>query len=184
MEPQERIRLLSEWLVADSVGAEIGVWTGDFAAQILAEVRPRELFLIDPWEFQADFPASWYGGGKARSQADMDAIYVRVQQRFATQIAAGEVRIMRTRSLDTSTYPGLDWAYIDGNHTYAAVTSDIEHWSQKLNPDGVLILDDFGTHGWWDNGVTRAVEDACARGMVEVTAIKGTQVILRRVEKT
>ena len=32
-----------------SICAEIGVWQGDFAAQILETCRPIKLHLIDPW---------------------------------------------------------------------------------------------------------------------------------------
>jgi hypothetical protein len=33
------------------VCAEIGVWKGEFSAQILKVARPSKLHLIDPWRF-------------------------------------------------------------------------------------------------------------------------------------
>ena len=36
-------------LPRDSVGAQIGVFKGEFTAHILRVVRPRELHLIDAW---------------------------------------------------------------------------------------------------------------------------------------
>jgi hypothetical protein len=79
---ETRMRLL-RMLPRNSVGCEVGVWKGDFSAQILAVVKPRELHLIDPWVF-ADRPSyadAWYGGALARSQADMDRIYAGVLRR-------------------------------------------------------------------------------------------------------
>src|SRR5947207_2237506 len=37
-----------------SVGAEVGVWKGDFAAEMLHIVRPSRLYLVDPWEVMVD----------------------------------------------------------------------------------------------------------------------------------
>lgn len=79
-----RRRQLLRLLPKESIGAEIGVWKGDFSEEILRLVRPRELHLIDPWMFQLGFASRWYGGAIAKSQIDMDLIYQNVLQRFAT----------------------------------------------------------------------------------------------------
>jgi hypothetical protein len=46
-------RFLLGLLPRGSVGAEIGVWRGDFSAWILRTVRPARLHLIDPWAFRS-----------------------------------------------------------------------------------------------------------------------------------
>ena len=56
------------------VCAELGVWKGDFSQRILDVTSPRELHLVDPWQFQPEFPHRWYGGSAASGQIDMDAI--------------------------------------------------------------------------------------------------------------
>jgi len=47
----------------NSVGAEIGVWKGDFSQEILGIVKPRKLHLIDPWAYQdsVEFSRALYG---------------------------------------------------------------------------------------------------------------------------
>ena len=72
-------RSLLEGLPKDSVGAEVGVFKGDYAERICAVVRPAQLHLIDPWLFGDDerYAGSSWGGRIARSQADMDAVYER-----------------------------------------------------------------------------------------------------------
>jgi hypothetical protein len=36
-------------LPKEGIGAEVGVWKGDFAANLLQRTKPRRLYLIDPW---------------------------------------------------------------------------------------------------------------------------------------
>lgn len=80
--------------------AEVGVWKGDFAANILRVVRPSRLHLIDPWVFVTDtgYEHARYGGASARGQADMDDLYESVVRRFAKPVAEGIVEIHRRRS--------------------------------------------------------------------------------------
>ena len=49
----------------NGVCVEIGVWKGDFSDRILRLTRPRELYLIDPWAFQPQFPKRMYSGNLA-----------------------------------------------------------------------------------------------------------------------
>ena len=88
---------LLEWLPKGAVGAEIGVWRGEFSKSLLRAAEPRELHLVDPWKFVPSFPSRWYGGMEAKSQADMDAIFAEVQDQFRTNPA---VHILRKPSLE------------------------------------------------------------------------------------
>ena len=81
---RERARLLQK-LPKGSVGVEIGVWAGDLSAAILRTVQPARLHLLDPWAFAAEegYEQAWYGGARAGSQEQMDAVYDGVNERFA-----------------------------------------------------------------------------------------------------
>ena len=91
----------------------------------------------------------------------MDAIHEGVLARFERQISAGQVVIVRERSTAAAPHleEPLDWAYIDGDHTYEAVKSDLESFYHLLKPGGVMAGDDYLVRGWWDDGVTRAVDE-------------------------
>jgi hypothetical protein len=80
-----------------SVGAEVGVWKGDFSKQIIRLVKPRRLFLVDPWQFMPDneHAHTRYGGGVAKSQEAMDDIYAEVQRRFSRHIGENIVCLHR-----------------------------------------------------------------------------------------
>ena len=172
-----------------SVGAEIGVWRGDFSARILRTVRPAKLHLIDPWTFMSDeaYRDAWYGGKLAADQEAMDTIHDGVVLRFAREIAAGVVEVHRSTSAEASSrFPDacFDWVYVDGNHLYEAVRADLELFDPKLKSDGLLAGDDYGLPGWWDDGVTRAVDDVVAAGGYEVVALASNQFVLRKLGRT
>jgi len=142
---------------------EIGVWVGDLSASILRVVRPTRLHLLDPWAFASDegYVRAWYGGARAGGQTEMDEVYERVLERFETEIADGVVVIHRSASADAAGQfedASLDWVYVDGNHLYEYVWADLELFAPKVRPGGLLAGDDYGSPGWWDDGVRRAVD--------------------------
>jgi hypothetical protein len=151
-----RRRLLRK-LPRGAVCAEIGVWRGDGAAAVLRHARPATLYLIDPWEQQAERDRSLYG----RPQAEMDAVHDGVAKRFHEQIASGQVQMLRSRSQDVEVPQALDWAWIDGDHTYDAVRADLLKFAQIVKPGGYIAGDDYAL-GWWGDGVIRAVDEFVA----------------------
>lgn len=149
--------------------AEIGVWKGDGSKAILRHTRPKSLVLIDPWQSQKTLEKARYG--KADESA-MDQTYRSVLERFETEIAAGRVTVLRARSEEVwGDFPdgALDWVWLDGDHTYEAVTSDLAALARIVKPGGYIIGDDY-TYGWWGDGVIRAVDEfvTSGKGKLEV----------------
>jgi hypothetical protein len=179
---KSRYRLV-KMLPQHAVGAEVGVWKGDFSASLLRYSRPIRLHLIDPWAFQADLPRAWYGGLAAGSQSDMDAISESVRNRFSTEIAQATVVVHRatsTEALAGLDDGSLDWIYIDGNHLYEGVKDDLFAALPKVRPGGLIACDDYGSPGWWEDGVRIAVDEFVAGGHAERVADLGSQFVMRR----
>lgn len=146
----------------NAVGVEIGVHEGDYAERILRAARPRQLHLVDPWRFfeEARYAEAIYGG-RAGSQAVMDARFEAVSQRFRGEIESGRVVVHRATCEDFGArYRGevLDFAYIDGDHSFEGVSADLRTLVPLLRPGGIVAGDDYGVSGWWEQGVTRAVD--------------------------
>jgi Methyltransferase domain len=176
---------LLELLPRGSVGAEIGVWRGDFSSRLLRVVRPARLHLIDPWRFEggADYEGAWYGGAIAKNQPDMDDVYESVRLRFAGEAESGVVVIHRGPSAQIGMEfddAYFDWVYIDGNHLYEHVREDLEIFATKVKSGGLITGDDYGVRGWWEDGVKRAVDEFVARGTCEPEHL-GRQFVLRKV---
>jgi hypothetical protein len=171
---RRRARLIA-MLPRGGVGAEVGVWKGDFSARLLSGAKPRLLFLIDPWR-QLEQEGAFYSMG----QDEMDAAHRAVSTRFSRQIEKGRVQIKRESSLEAAKQlPELDWAYIDGDHRYEGVLADLQAFWTLLKPKGCLAGDDYSVEGWWEDGVTRAVEEfAAAAGCEKI--VLGSQFLLRK----
>lgn len=54
-----------------------------------------------------------------------------------------------------------DVLVIDGDHTYDGIRVDFEQYAQMLAPNGILIIDDYGSEDWPD--VTKYVDDVVAK---------------------
>lgn len=166
------------------VGAEVGVWRGDFSEAVLERAKPRLLHLIDPWHFHEDpgFARGRFSGKSATNQKKVDQVYDSVRARFASELGRGVVVIHRATSdeaLGDLADGSLDWIYIDGNHRYEYVKDELARSLALVRPGGVIAGDDYANPGWWDDGVTRAVDEFVADGKADVVEIRDHQFILR-----
>jgi len=171
-----------------SVGAEIGVWRGNFSQEILNVVKPSRLHLIDPWVYQdgPEFSRALYGGIRGENQQRMDSVYRSVVDRFGWHITHEIVDIHRGKSEDIlPQFPdgALDWAYIDGDHRYEGVLRDLKLVHQKLKPRGLAAGDDYtNVTAWWKDGVPRAVNEVIRLGLYRPVDIRGNQFVLAKID--
>lgn len=98
--------------------AELGTYRGDFARMILDITQPAELHLVD-----VNF---------ALCRADVLAD-ARVHRHEMTTAAF----------LCASAMADFDWIYVDADHGYEAVVSDIAAARVRVKPGGLLVFNDF-----------------------------------------
>jgi hypothetical protein len=139
--------------------AEIGVWKGDLSHYILDKCKPVELSLIDTWGETKD--KKYELDPSYSSSNDADNIYKRICTKFERD---GRVKIYRGFSSDmVSMFPDeyFDWIYIDGDHTYKEVLSDLELYSAKVKKNGFILGHDYTKAEYigYDFGVIEAVND-------------------------
>lgn len=121
------------------VGAEIGVAKGENALSMLQELNISRLYLIDPYfEVVADYNAAVH---KLDRYAE--------KTKFIKLTSDQAVNMIPEK---------LDFAYIDGDHSYEFVRKDIMHYQRLLKPNGVIGGHDYSPA----KGVVDAV-DECAR---------------------
>lgn len=125
-----------QYIKPNSVCAEIGVWKGELSSLILNQ-QPAKLHLIDPWKTQ-DYIDRLY----SIEQESMDKIYKSVSNKFGQ---LNNVEIHRNFSTDVNfTKEYFDWVYIDGDHSYDAVKTDLEFYYPLMKKRGCLCGDDYG----------------------------------------
>ncbi len=177
---------LLDYLPTNAVCAEIGVWKGRFSKQIVEQSSPKTLHLIDPWAFQPSFSERMYGGRVAKNQEDMDAIFADVQAMFAGRDNVRFSRNYSEHAVSEFTDEYFDWVYIDGNHHYDNVLSDLRNYFPKVKKSGFIAGDDY----FWspreaegDLQVKRAVADFMDSmpGKVELAVIYDDQFALKKL---
>ena len=131
---KRRRKFFLEMMPKNSICAEIGVQRAFFSVQILKIVRPKKLFLIDPWTFYDP---------KKNAQERLDEFYQIVKKRMKNK---PNVEILKGKSIEIlNSFPDnhFDWVYIDGDHSYEAVKADLEISYKKVKTNGLITGDDF-----------------------------------------
>ncbi|MGH7056964.1 MAG: class I SAM-dependent methyltransferase, partial [Acetobacteraceae bacterium] len=148
-------RALLEIVPKHSVGAELGVYRGDFLRILLADLLPKHLALVDV-NFAVD-----------------------VSRVFAGPIASGVVSVIESDSsaaLEKFPDEHFDWIYIDGDHSPEGARKDAFVAKRKIKKDGILIFNDYkmGDHnypaGFYAYGVINAANDLCIHDGFELIA--------------
>ena len=155
--------------------AEVGVQLGHFSRNILRQARPRRLHLIDCWQEHHD-DLDYPHDGCPGDQAEHNSNFAYVRQRFAAEIARGQVVLHRGYSAPMlQAFPDhyFDWVFIDANHSYEAVSEELATVLPKLKRGGVISGHDYINTPHWKNlnyGVVEAVDEFCARHGWELIA--------------
>lgn len=148
-----------------SMGAEIGVYRGDFAAELLKLPLAR-LYLVDTW---ADNGLDYERDVLHLNNAAHEDNHRFVLERFQEPIKHKKAFILRMPSVDAAAlfYKGeLDWIYLDANHTFDAVYDDLQAWAKVIKPGGFICGHDYTENAEatkMNFGVVKAVNRFCER---------------------
>lgn len=116
-------------------GAEVGVERGIFAEQICQDNPGVKLYCIDPWEIYSE--CSEYNNQDKLSQYCNEA---------NNRLAPYNCEFIKKYSLDAIkdfSPESLDFVYIDANHRFDFVMSDIIEWSKIVKPGGIVSGHDY-----------------------------------------
>ena len=152
--PADRFAMLDALPIRGKRCVEIGVYQGDFAAEILAR-KPKDLLLVDPYRHNPG-----YADTLNHSQEDFDRIRETARLRFAEDkrvrwfwgTSAQAIRMQK---------PVFDFVNIDARHEYEHVLSDLCLWFPFVRLGGWIACHDFGGRNNCFPGVREAVEDFC-----------------------
>ncbi len=130
-------------------GCEIGVDKGDNAIAMLLTLKPKILYLIDPWNNYID-PDSKEIIGELQYQETLVKL-----SNYPNSV------ILRRTSNEASKMfadNSLDFVYIDADHKFESVLADLTLWYPKIKKGGILAGHDFHPS---IPGVEKAVREFC-----------------------
>ncbi|MEO0011871.1 MAG: hypothetical protein RLZZ535_260 [Cyanobacteriota bacterium] len=125
--------------------AEVGVYKGDFASQLLQHCDSIEkYYMIDPWRHLEDWnkPAN-------KNNNTFEQFFLETKEK--TSFAADKTVILRgktTEVVEKIPNESLDFAYIDGDHTLKGITIDLIRLFDKIRVGGWIGGDDFSRSIW------------------------------------
>jgi len=124
------------------VCAEVGVLYGHNARSILNELNVKKMYLIDPYkEYKENYNSTLGEVGKTQEQMD------KAKKKCEKYLWFYEDKIVwvNKNSVDAikDIKEGLDYIYIDANHSYEKVLDDLINYFSLLNKDGIIAGHDF-----------------------------------------
>lgn len=138
------------------VGAEIGVYRGDYSETLLKAIPQLKLTGVDLWEI--------YRGYRDYRRHDISDAHREAVERtkgYDCTLIKGWSNEVVKQIPDES----LDFVYIDGNHAYEYTVQDIALWSKKVKRGGIIYGHDFEdwSRNWrrFDMNVINAVTGWC-----------------------
>lgn len=152
---RQMIKYISKNFNNNLIGAEIGTFEGENALNMLSHLSIKHLFLIDSYIEYNEYDHTL---GKDVSNA-FDICQKRLFK-FNEKIT-----FIKKKSSDAidNIPDNLDFVYIDGNHAYKYVKSDINLYYPKVKKGGVI-----GGHDIQSNDVQRAVTEFSEQNNLKV----------------
>jgi|GEM_PF-1778131 len=154
------------------IGVEIGVSRGINAEVIRREWKGKMLTLVDRWKSSPEYVCM-----AAVPDDKHEQFYAEVCGKFKGRDDVTILRLVSAEAARNFQDGELDWVYIDADHSYEAVTADVEAWAPKVKSGGILAGHDYenGQRGKTNFGVKRAVDEwALKNGAVIVTSQETT----------
>jgi len=164
------VKVLREFpLPPNARGAEIGVLRGLVSFKLLREFPSLTLWGIDPYRvwpqevYQTKCMGQW---DQAKWDETHDAVVAGARDEFGDRFTL--LRMVSLEAVGNFVDGALDFVFIDGNHGYDWVKSDIQAWWPKVRAGGLFAGHDYGTRPT-ERGVKTAVDEFCRAEHLQVT---------------
>jgi hypothetical protein len=125
--------------------AEIGVYRGELAERLLRECRTvSSYYMIDPWRHLDDWEKPANTSDELFEQFFREAVARTSQYAEKRTVLRGKT----SEVIDQVPNGGLDFAYVDGDHTLRGITLDLVALYPKVREGGWIGGDDFRRSIW------------------------------------
>ncbi len=180
------------------VGVEVGVERAHFTRHIRQNWNGKLLVAVDKWEINPNYPSCTrerHLQSRDEAEANIKSMTgpVEVIKMWSTDAALHIKALDEQSQIKRLWNGGFDFVFLDADHSYVAVQSDIAAWLPLLRSGGILCGHDFlepedgwfrqmepnvayptleatGTTDAWPCGVHRAVYERFSSDVVSLTS--------------
>lgn len=128
---------------------EVGVDRGQYSAEFLKRWDGENYIGVDPWDNEYDYGLF--------IDCDRNEDYQIAKSNLEMHKGDKNLELIQLPSIEAviQVDDNLDFVYLDGNHHYSEVVTDLKLWYPKIKSGGILAGHDFS--GDWINQVRTAV---------------------------
>jgi len=146
------------------LGAEIGVYKGDLSLSLLTAFPNLHLHLVDIWKAVPADSAYALSGDGAAKQSEDEHLANKLETLQKIEPFKDRATVWHCTSAEAAhglitqgSKGKLDFVFIDGDHTKAAVAHDILKWWAAVRKGGLITGHDYGHRR--HTGVKEAVDE-------------------------
>lgn len=177
-------RFLLNYIPGNSVGVELGVFTGLFSAVLARQRKISKITFVDPWwkAFGSHYPnwGAYTDYGRVKTRSAYEAALIRITR---ADLSNRLIEIDYSYDwLAAQPDKSLDWAYLDSTHSYQGTKQELELLNLKIKDTGLILGDDWRTQrDHIHHGVCLAVNELVKMSNFElIMAGDRSQWVLRR----
>jgi len=146
---------------------EIGTHRGEFAAAFCQKWKGKRFIAVDPWS--RDYPGfacQKTSEDRAKDMKEAERVLAPMRERMRIDLLQMD-SITAAKALTDR----FEFVYIDADHHYAHVRTDLELWYPKITPGGILAGHDF--NGDWIDDVRTAVIEFAYIHRLQIQMVPG-----------
>lgn len=128
------------FLPKKTIGAELGVFEGEFSKQIINTVNPSVLYLVDI--FCGEMCSGDKNGNNMKT-IDLNSSYTKLSEKYKNTDNIKIIKDTTKNFLNSLENNFLDFVYIDADHTYEGVYSDLFLSREKVKNNGYILGHDY-----------------------------------------
>lgn len=148
MDREQLLTTIKHQLGDINIALEIGVWRGSYSRSIIKNLQPTTFYGVDPYDIYegyTDKPNLL----EFQNNRSLEELYNRVMKTFKTfntelsHTNSKIIREMGTNYAPTFADNTIDFVYLDSDHKYESVKSEINAWYPKVKVGGILAGHDY-----------------------------------------
>jgi predicted O-methyltransferase YrrM len=151
----DQLRLLHDLVVSLPDGSrivDVGVYQGRTAIAMALACRGtrKKVYAVDPWHDYTEDGQKVDGWLQEQGLGSLEVAYqrfLRNRRRFRVEPWLEVIRAPSVEAAKAWSHGPIALAFIDGSHEAESVRADIDFWTARLLPDGVICGDDLPWHG-------------------------------------